>query len=41
MENVDLTNYFPPVLVCQPWKTSLFLDKLANSALATIENFQK
>ena len=41
MTSADLTEYFPPLIACQPWKSHWFADKLLQASADTIENFER
>ena len=34
----DLSQYFPALTVCQPWKTHFFLEKLVGASSSAIDN---
>ena len=41
MTSLDLTQYFPPLMSCQPWKINWFAEKLLQASGNSIDNFER
>jgi len=41
ISHADLTQYFPPLSVCQPWKTQFFVDKLHEASDTALQNLER
>ncbi len=41
VSHADLTQYFPPLSVCQPWKTQFFSGKLHEASDTALQNLER